>query len=70
MAATVAPVSRTPIPGLPLPDLYARVSRHVPAIEWPASAAARAMTSPDVSARAPDAPLSEAVRMPMRTIRP
>ena len=38
MAATVAPVSRTTIPGLPLPDLYARVSRHVPAIEWPALA--------------------------------
>jgi quinolinate synthase len=38
MAATVAPVSRMPIPGLPLPDLYARVSRHVPAIEWPALA--------------------------------
>ncbi|GJE04737.1 Quinolinate synthase A [Methylobacterium jeotgali] len=42
MAATTAPLSRTtpsPVPGgLPLPDLYAKVSRHIPAIEWPALA--------------------------------
>ncbi len=38
MTATVSPVSRTSVPGLPLPDLYARVSRHIPAIEWPALA--------------------------------
>ena len=35
MAATVSPVSRTAVPGLPLPEIYARVSRHVPEIEWP-----------------------------------
>ena len=47
MAPTLGPTSgtlqsRSPA-GLPLPDLYARVSRHVPAIEWPALA-------PDVAA--------------------
>ncbi|MGU3537057.1 quinolinate synthase NadA [Methylobacterium sp. A54F] len=43
MAATTLPLTRarTPLeaPGaLPLPEIYARVSRHVPAIEWPAMA--------------------------------
>ncbi|MER2267571.1 quinolinate synthase NadA [Methylobacterium oxalidis] len=44
MAATSLPLGRSPAPpALPLPDIYARVSRHVPAIEWPALA-------PDVEA--------------------
>ncbi|MEA1830855.1 quinolinate synthase NadA [Methylobacterium durans] len=44
MAATSLPLPRNVAPGtLPLPDIYARVSRHVPAIEWPALA-------PDVEA--------------------
>ncbi|GEP02212.1 quinolinate synthase NadA [Methylobacterium oxalidis] len=44
MAATSLPFGRSPVPpALPLPDIYARVSRHVPAIEWPALA-------PDVEA--------------------
>ena len=34
MAATSFPIDR--VSTLPLPDIYARVSRHVPAIEWPA----------------------------------
>ncbi|GLS47066.1 quinolinate synthase A [Methylobacterium brachythecii] len=38
MAATSALQRDTRFDGLPLPDLYARVSRHVPAIEWPALA--------------------------------
>ncbi|WP_132249143.1 quinolinate synthase NadA [Methylobacterium segetis] len=39
MAATSFPLARGATPGsLPLPDIYARVSRHVPAIEWPALA--------------------------------
>ena len=36
MAATSFPIDR--VSTLPLPDIYARVSRHVPAIEWPALA--------------------------------
>jgi quinolinate synthase len=36
MAATLSPLGRAP--ALPLPEVYARVSRHVPAIEWPALA--------------------------------
>ncbi|TXN23367.1 quinolinate synthase NadA [Methylobacterium sp. WL9] len=43
MAATSLPQRNARVDGLPLPDLYARVSRHVPAIEWPALA-------PDVEA--------------------
>ena len=42
MASTVSPLSHARA-GLPLPELYARVSRHVPAIEWPALA-------PDIAA--------------------
>lgn len=36
MAATSLPIGQAP--ALPLPHVYARVSRHVPAIEWPALA--------------------------------
>jgi quinolinate synthase len=36
MAATLSPVGRAS--AQPLPEIYARVSRHVPAIEWPALA--------------------------------
>ena len=43
MATSSVPVRAHRFDGLPLPDLYARVSRHVPAIEWPAIA-------PDVAA--------------------
>ncbi|MFK5596366.1 quinolinate synthase NadA [Methylobacterium sp. HMF5984] len=40
MASTAFPVSapRAVPAGLPLPEIYARVSRHIPAIEWPALA--------------------------------
>ncbi|GEO99766.1 quinolinate synthase NadA [Methylobacterium haplocladii] len=38
MAATSLPQRNARPDGLPLPDLYARVSRHIPAIEWPALA--------------------------------
>ncbi|MCJ2112361.1 quinolinate synthase NadA [Methylobacterium sp. E-025] len=40
MASTVFPVSapRAVPAGMPLPEIYARVSRHIPAIEWPALA--------------------------------
>ena len=40
MASTAFPVSaaRAVPAGMPLPEIYARVSRHVPAIEWPALA--------------------------------
>jgi quinolinate synthase len=33
------PASHSPRPNLPLPELYSRVERHVPAIEWPVLAA-------------------------------
>ena len=40
MASTAFPISapRPVAAGMPLPEIYARVSRHVPAIEWPALA--------------------------------
>jgi quinolinate synthase len=40
MASTAFPVSapRAVPAGMPLPEIYARVSRHIPAIEWPALA--------------------------------
>ena len=44
MAATSLPIARTQVPtsaltgGFPLPEIYERVSRHIPAIEWPALA--------------------------------
>ncbi|WP_375464754.1 quinolinate synthase NadA [uncultured Methylobacterium sp.] len=45
MASTAHSLARTPHApaGMPLPDIYARVSRHIPAIEWPALA-------PDIAA--------------------
>ena len=43
MASSSLPRLEGRFDGLPLPDVYARVSRHVPAIEWPALA-------PDVAA--------------------
>ena len=42
MAATSSPIAQARIQpvsfdhGMPLPEIYARVSRHIPAIEWPA----------------------------------
>ncbi len=38
MAATTLPASQYPSTAFPLPQIYERVSRHVPAIEWPALA--------------------------------
>ncbi|WP_375408645.1 quinolinate synthase NadA [uncultured Methylobacterium sp.] len=38
MAATTLPASRISSAAFPLPQIYDRVSRHVPAIEWPALA--------------------------------
>ena len=38
MAATTLPASQFPSAAFPLPQIYERVSRHVPAIEWPALA--------------------------------